>query len=61
MFASGKPAKVKLILARNPNLSLRNRHGVDAITLFRDNVNLGDSHEECYRLLQEYMQQKQPQ
>ncbi|MBQ3526620.1 MAG: ankyrin repeat domain-containing protein [Akkermansia sp.] len=60
MYAYNSPAKVKLILARNPDLSLRNRHGVDAITLFRDNVYLGDSHAECYRLLQEYMQQKQP-
>lgn len=61
MFAYCKPAKVKLILARNPDLSLRNKDGADALTLFRDNVNLGDAYAECYRLLQEYMQQKQPQ
>lgn len=60
MYAYNSPAKVKLILARNPDLSLRNRHGVDAITLFRDSVIHGDSYAECYRLLQEYMQQKQP-
>lgn len=61
MFASGKPAKVKLILARNPDLSLRNKNGEDALTLFRDKVIHGDAYAECYRLLQEYMQQKQPQ
>ena len=58
MFASGKPAKVKLILARNPDLSLRNKNGEDALTLFRDKVIHGDAYIECYRLLQEYMQQK---
>lgn len=58
MFASGKPAKVKLILARNPDLSLRNKNGEDALTLFRDKVIHGDAYAECYRLLQEYMQQK---
>lgn len=61
MFASGKPAKVKLILARNPDLSLRNKNGEDALTLFRDKVIHGDAYAECYRLLQDYMQQKQPQ
>lgn len=61
MFAYGKPAKVKLILARNPDLSLRNKNGEDALTLFRDSVIYGDAYAECYRLLQEYMQQKQPQ
>lgn len=61
MFASGKPAKVKLLLARNPDLSLRNKNGEDALTLFRDKVIHGDAYAECYRLLQEYMQQKQPQ
>ncbi len=61
MFASGKPAKVKLLLARNPDLSLRNKNGEDALTLFRDKVIHGDAYIECYRLLQEYMQQKQPQ
>lgn len=58
MFASGKPAKVKLLLARNPDLSLRNKNGEDALTLFRDKVIHGDAYAECYRLLQEYMQQK---
>lgn len=61
MFAYGKPAKVKLILARNPDLSLRNKDGKDALTLFRDSVIYGDAYAEGYRLLQEYMQQKQPQ
>ncbi len=61
MYAYCKPENVKLILARNPDLSLRNKNGDDALTLFRDNVNLGDAYAECYRLLQEYMQQKQPQ
>lgn len=61
MFASGKPAKVKLILAHNPDLSLRNKNGEDALTLFRDKVIHGDAYAECYRLLQDYMQQKQPQ
>ena len=54
MFVSGKPAKVKLILARNPDLSLRNKDGEDALTLFRDKVIHGDAYAECYRLLQEY-------
>lgn len=61
MYAYGKPEKVKLLLARNPDLSLRNKDGEDALTLFRDKVIHGDAYIECYRLLQEYMQQKQPQ
>lgn len=61
MYAYGKPEKVKLLLARNPDLSLRNKNGEDALTLFRDKVIHGDAYAECYRLLQEYMQQKQPQ
>lgn len=61
MSAYGKPEKVKLLLARNPDLSLRNKDGEDALTLFRDKVIHGDAYIECYRLLQEYMQQKQPQ
>lgn len=61
MYAYGKPEKVKLLLARNPDLSLRNKDGEDALTLFRDKVIHGDAYAECYRLLQEYMQQKQPQ
>lgn len=61
MYAYGKPEKVKLLLARNPDLSLRNKYGEDALTLFRDKVIHGDAYAECYRLLQEYMQQKQPQ
>ncbi len=58
MFASGKPEKVKLLLSRNPDLSLRNEDGDDALTLFRDKVIHGDAYIESYRLLQEYMQQK---
>ena len=58
MHAYGKPEKVKLLLARNPNLSIRNKNGDDALTLFRDSVIYGDAYAECYRLLQEYMQQK---
>ena len=58
MYAYCKPENVKLLLARNPDLSLRNKNGEDALTLFRDNVNLGDAYAECYRLLQEYMQKK---
>lgn len=58
MHAYGKPEKVKLLLARNPDLSIRNKNGDDALTLFRDSVIYGDAYAECYRLLQEYMQQK---
>lgn len=58
MFASGKPEKVKLLLARNPDLSIRNEDGEDVLTLFRDSVIYGDAYAECYRLLQEYIQQK---
>ena len=61
MHAYGKPEKVKLLLARNPDLSIRNKNGKDVLTHFRDSVIHGDSYAECYRLLQEYMQQKQPQ
>lgn len=61
MHAYGKPEKVKLLLARNPDLSIRNKNGKDVLTHFRDSVIHGDSHAECYQLLQEYMQQKQPQ
>ncbi len=60
MHAYGKPEKVKLLLARNPDLSIRNKNGKDVLTHFRDSVIHGDSYAECYRLLQEYMQQKQP-
>lgn len=58
MHAYGKPEKVKLLLARNPDLNIRNKNGDDALTLFRDSVIYGDAYAECYRLLQEYMQQK---
>ena len=58
MHAYGKPEKVKLLLACNPDLSLRNKYGKDVLTHFRDSVIHGDSYAECYRLLQEYMQQK---
>ncbi len=58
MHAYGKPEKVKLLLVRNPDLSIRNKNGDDALTLFRDSVIYGDAYAECYRLLQEYMQQK---
>lgn len=58
MHAYGKPEKVKLLLACNPDLSLRNKNGDDALTLFRDKVIHGDAYIECYRLLQEYMQRK---
>ena len=58
MFASGKPEKVKLLLSRHPDLSIRNKNGKDALTYFRYSVIYGDAYAECYRLLQEYMQQK---
>ena len=58
MHAYGKPEKVKLLLSCNPDLSLRNKDGKDVLTHFRDSVIYGDAYAECYRLLQEYMQQK---
>ena len=58
MHAYGKPEKVKLLLSCNPDLSICNKNGDDALTLFRDSVIYGDAYIECYRLLQEYMQQK---
>ncbi|MBR5876029.1 MAG: ankyrin repeat domain-containing protein [Akkermansia sp.] len=58
MFASGKPGKVKLLLSCNPDLSLRNKYGKDVLTHFRYKAIHGDAYIECYRLLQEYMQQK---
>lgn len=58
MHAYGKPEKVKLLLSCNPDLSLRNKYGKDVLTHFRDSVIHGDAYAECYRLLQEHMQQK---
>ena len=58
MFAYTSPEKVKLLLAANPDLSLRNKDGEDAAEVFRSWVIYGESAAESYRLLQEYMQKK---